>query len=100
MITLTVLPTRQLSFAALALLVDAATFTRTLKQIKKHVASITFPCNHKEFTGLTPPVPIPLSPQLLLFSLRFCGTSQVSQDATRPLPGRARPRWETSVLQC
>lgn len=68
MITLTVLTTRQLSFAALALLVDAATFTRTLKQNRKYVASVTFPCNHKVFSGLTPRVLIPaLTPNAFVF---------------------------------
>ena len=95
MITLTVLTTRQLSFAALALLVDAATFTRTLKQNRKYVASVTFPCNHKVFSGLTPPSPDPNShPKCFCFLwgsaalLRFLWTPLVLLLVALVLTGR------------
>lgn len=38
------------------------------KKKKEHVASIIFPCNHKEFTGLTRPSPDPtLTPTAFVF---------------------------------
>lgn len=128
MITLAVLAARHLPFAAPALLVDAATFTRTLEQRESWI--MTWFASQVIYLQLPETVvqwdyifsvsrlfktpqwnlfpdygrlwslwgSVSL-PQLLWVSWTPCVPSRASQDATRPLP-RLPPHWGTSAPRC
>lgn len=101
-ITLAVLAARHLPFSAPALLVDAATFARTLEGRKRvsryHCVRIRPKFAPSAWSCMASRGPLS-SPQWLWFSWTPCVPSRSSEDATRPLPlpPRSRLRWGTSA---